>query len=99
MFISGDPSQAGQVLDIAWKYLFIMACCLCILYFLHVYRSALQGLGNTFIPMLSGVVEFVVRVGVAVFLPFIMGTDGIFMLKLLPGQGLRSFLLSAIFLQ
>lgn len=49
--------------------------------------------------MLSGVVEFVVRVGVAVFLPFIMGTDGIFMLKLLPGQGLRSFLLSAIFLQ
>ena len=40
MFISGDPSQAGQVLDIAWKYLFIMACCLCILYFLHVYRSA-----------------------------------------------------------
>ena len=54
MFISGDPEQTSQVLAIAWHYLSIMASCLCILYFLYVYRSALQGLGNTMIPMLSG---------------------------------------------
>ena len=97
MFISGEPSQAGQVLDIAWKYLFIMACCLCILYFLHVYRSALQGLGNTFIPMLSGVVEFVVRVGVAVFLPFIMGTDGIFYAEIAAWTGAAVLLIISYF--
>ena len=78
MFISGDSTQAEQVLDIAWHYLFIMASCLCILYFLYVYRSALQGLGNTMIPMLSGVMEFFVRVGVALLLPKFIGQNGIF---------------------
>nr|WP_296157803.1 MATE family efflux transporter [uncultured Blautia sp.] len=77
-FISGDPSQTEQVLGIAWHYLSIMASVLCILYFLHVYRSALQGLGNTIIPMVSGIVEFFVRVGVALFLPMFMGQNGIF---------------------
>ena len=78
MFISGDPTQAEQVLGIAWHYLSIMASCLCILYFLYVYRSALQGLGNTMLPMLSGVVEFFVRVGVALLLPQFIGQNGIF---------------------
>lgn len=78
MFISGNPAQAEQVLGIAWHYLSIMASVLCILYFLHVYRSALQGLGDTMIPMLSGVMEFFIRVGVALLLPKIMGQNGIF---------------------
>ena len=77
-FISGDPSQTEQVLGIAWHYLSIMASVLCILYFLYVYRSALQGLGNTIIPMISGIIEFFVRVGVALFLPMFMGQNGIF---------------------
>ena len=72
------PPQAEQVLGIAWHYLSIMASCLCILYFLYVYRSALQGLGNTMLPMLSGVVEFFVRVGVALLLPKFIGQNGIF---------------------
>lgn len=78
MFISGDPAQTEQVLAIAWHYLSIMASCLCILYFLYVYRSALQGLGNTMIPMLSGVVEFFVRVGIVLILPRFVGQNGIF---------------------
>ena len=78
MFISGNPAQTEQVLGIAWHYLSIMASVLCILYFLHVYRSALQGLGDTMTPMLSGVVEFFIRVGVALLLPKIMGQNGIF---------------------
>ena len=77
-FISGDSSQAEQVLGIAWHYLSIMASVLCILYFLYVYRSALQGLGNTIIPMISGIVEFFIRVGVALILPVFMGQNGIF---------------------
>ena len=78
MFISGNPAQTEQVLGIAWHYLSIMASVLCILYFLYVYRSALQGLGDTMIPMLSGVVEFFIRVGVALLLPKVMGQNGIF---------------------
>lgn len=78
LFISGDPKQTQQVLEIAYRYLFIMACFLWILYFLYVYRSALQGLGDTVIPMMSGVAEFVMRVGVALLLSLAMGENGIF---------------------
>ncbi len=78
LFISGGPKQTQQVLEIAYRYLFIMACFLWILYFLYVYRSALQGLGDTVIPMMSGVAEFVMRVGVALLLPLAMGENGIF---------------------
>ena len=66
MFVSGE--SAGQVLDVAYTYLSIMAALLSILYFLHVYRSALQGMGDTFLPMISGFVELVMRVGVALTL-------------------------------
>lgn len=78
LFISGDPKQTQQVLEIAYRYLVIMACFLWILYFLYVYRSALQGLGDTVIPMMSGVAEFVMRVGVALLLSLAMGENGIF---------------------
>ena len=54
LFVSGEPEQIRQVLDIAYKYLFIMAVFLWILYLLHVYRSAIQGLGNTLIPKWIG---------------------------------------------
>lgn len=78
LFISGEADQAAQVLDIAYKYLFIMAMFLWVLYLLYVYRSALQGLGNTLIPMASGGAEFAMRVGCALFLPLLIGQDGIF---------------------
>ena len=51
LFVSGEPEQIRQVLDIAYKYLFIMAIFLWVLYLLYVYRSAIQGLGNTLIPV------------------------------------------------
>ena len=78
LFVSGEPEQIRQVLDIAYKYLFIMAIFLWVLYLLYVYRSAIQGLGNTLIPLASGIAEFVMRVSVALLLPKLIGEDGIF---------------------
>ena len=97
MFISGDPEQAGQVLAIAWHYLSVMASCLSILYFLYVYRSALQGLGNTMIPMLSGIVEFFVRVGVALLLPRLIGQNGIFYAEIAAWTGAVILLVSSYY--
>lgn len=97
MFISGNPEQAGQVLAIAWHYLSVMASCLCILYFLYVYRSALQGLGNTMIPMLSGIVEFFVRVGVALLLPRLIGQNGIFYAEIAAWTGAVILLVSSYY--
>lgn len=78
LFVSGEQEQIRQVLDIAYKYLFIMAIFLWVLYLLYVYRSAIQGLGNTLIPLASGIAEFAMRVSVALLLPKLIGEDGIF---------------------
>ena len=49
LFISGDPAEAAASMDIAYRYLAIMSLCLPILYMLHIYRSALMGLGDTLV--------------------------------------------------
>lgn len=87
MFVSGDPSEVKVVLEVAYRYLFIMALCLPILYILHTYRNALQGLGNTVIPMISGIVELVMRVSVALFLPMLIGQDGIYYAEVVAWSG------------
>lgn len=78
LFISGTPQEVEDSLKIAYHYLAIMSVCLPILYMLHIYRSALMGLGDTVIPMCSGFVEMVVRIGVALLLPLAMGQEGIY---------------------
>lgn len=78
LFVSGEPEQVTQVLNIAYKYLFIMSVCLWVLYLLYVFRSAIQGLGNTVIPLISGIVEFMMRIGAALLLPRWIGQNGIF---------------------
>lgn len=45
-----------------------MSAFLMVLYLLYVYRAALQGLGNTLVPMVSGFVELIMRVGAVVIL-------------------------------
>jgi putative MATE family efflux protein len=71
---SADP----QVLAVAKRYLFTMAAMLPILYFLYVYRSALQGMGDTVMPMVSGLGECAMRVGVAWALTYAIGAAGIY---------------------
>ena len=41
-------------------------------------RSAIQGMGNTLIPMISGIIEFIMRTGTVLILPFMIGENGIF---------------------
>lgn len=77
MFLSGTPEEVEGALEIGYRYLAIMSYCLVTLYFLYVYRSALQGLGDTMMPLFSGIAEFVMRTGVALLLPLLIGADGI----------------------
>ena len=48
-----------------------MAAMLWVLYFLYVYRSVLQGLGDTLMPMVSGMAEFVMRISAALIFPIL----------------------------
>ena len=56
----------------------LMAALLPVLYLLYVYRATLQGMGNTFLPMMSGFVELIMRVGAAMVLPGLIGYPGLF---------------------
>ena len=87
LFISGEPQQTQQVLAIAFKYLSIMAAMLWVLYFLYVYRSVLQGLGDTLMPMVSGMTEFAMRISAALILPHFIGRDGVFFAEVTAWSG------------
>lgn len=86
MFLIGRPSLSlfiassadPSVMDVALRYLYTMSCTLPILYFLYVYRSALQGMGDTVMPMVSGLAECAMRVSVAWILTAMIGSDGIY---------------------
>ena len=89
LFISGTPEEYEKTMAIAYYYLSIMSICLPILYLLHVLRSAIQGMGNTVLPMLSGVAEFIMRTLSALFLPLLVGQTGIFYAEILAWIGGR----------
>lgn len=68
LFISGEAAVVEQAADIGYHYLAVMSAALSILYLLHVYRSALQGMGDTLTPMISGVVEMGMRIVVVLII-------------------------------
>lgn len=78
LFISGTPEEVKEVGDISYHYLFNMCICLPILYLLWVYRSALMGLGDTVIPMVSGIMELAMRLLMVMAMPALMGMEAIF---------------------
>ena len=78
LFLSGTPEEIAAASAVAWRYLLFMSLALSALYLLYAYRSALQGMGNTLIPMLSGILEFLLRTGMVLGLTGFIGSDGIF---------------------
>lgn len=97
IFISAEAKMGGQALDIAYRYLFIMSVFLPILYVLHITRSCIQGLGNTVLPMVSGIAEFVMRTASAMLLPVLLGEGGIMYAEVLAWLGADLILVPSYF--
>ena len=97
-FLSGDPAEVAEAGRIAWEYLALMSVCLPVLYVLHIYRSALQGMGNTVMPMASGIAEFVMRTGAAILLPGLIGYTGVFWAEVLAWLGADLILVTSYYL-
>lgn len=74
MFV-GEGSQT--VIDMAVLPLHINAALYSILGVLFVLRGALQGLGQTAVPMVTGVIELVMRLGTAIVLGAVFGYAGV----------------------
>ena len=80
MILLGKPIcsaflKAGEedVVSAAYPYLLICSVMLWSLSLLFVFRSSLQGIGNTFVPMLSGIIELGARIAVVTILPSSLG--------------------------
>ena len=99
MFISGTPEEVAFSTEVAVYYLRVMAAFLSVLYMLHIYRSALMGLGDTVTPMASGGMEFVMRIAVALVLPVMMGQDGIYYAEIAAWAGAAAVLVITYFVR
>ena len=96
-FISGTPEEAAAALKVGVTYLSTMSICLPLLYILHVTRSAVQGMGNTVLPMVSGIAEFVMRTAGVLVLPAIVGENGIFIAEVSAWLGADLILVPSYF--
>ena len=97
-FISGTPEEVAQATRVGYTYLCYMSVCLPVLYILHVTRSAVQGMGNTVLPMVSGIAEFVMRTGCVLLLPALVGEEGIFVAEVLAWAGADVILIPSYFI-
>lgn len=73
-----DPAALAAARDIAYQFLSVMSIFLPILYLLYVYRSALQGMGDTLFAMISGFIEFTCRVSIATWVKYSRVESGLY---------------------
>ena len=80
LFISREDADLALAAgNTAYHYLCVMSAALPMLYLLYTYRSAVEGMGKTNLSLLSGMVEFAIRVGGAMIVGgFALAQHGIF---------------------
>ncbi len=72
-----DAAQAGEIIAASRQYLKISAAFFPFLFVIFIYRNALQGIGHSFMPLMGGVTELVVRCAAALVLPGLLGFTGV----------------------
>jgi len=78
MFLDVNEAGGPQALEVAVRYLTIMAITLIILYIQHVFSNTLEAMGIAVWSMYSGIAEFVGRVLMAKVAINWIGTDALF---------------------
>lgn len=91
------PEEAMAAGNVAYRYLCVMSAGLPILYLLHAYRAALQGVGNAQVPLWSGVAEFLFRVGGSIVVGLTLWADGIFITEISAWVGAAVLLAAAYY--
>ncbi|MEG1426610.1 MAG: MATE family efflux transporter [Oscillospiraceae bacterium] len=79
LLISGDPERITEILRVANRSLSVTAVCLPFLHLLYLFRSGIQGMGKTLIPMASGFLELAARIFAVAILPLFLGEWGIYL--------------------
>jgi len=85
-----DPDIVGDTSEIyaaSTQYLYVSALFFPFLFLLFIYRNALQGVGITFMPLMAGVAELVIRVVASLILPNYFGYQGVILVDVLAWVG------------
>ena len=77
-FVTGGESVVNEAVQVGCRFLLILAVFFPLLYFLYIIRSCVQGMGNTFWPVVSSMVQLAMRLACAVWLTRIIGESGVF---------------------
>lgn len=77
-FLTGDSVTVEGAMRIGYQFLLVLAVFFPFLYILYVTRSCIQGMGNSLLPMISSIVQLVMRTGCALLLPALIGESGVF---------------------
>ncbi len=75
---SEDIAMMQEGIHIGYSFLVVMAVFLAFLYLLYVYLSALQGMGDSVTPMISGFIELAIRIGVSLIVGYLGIQKGVF---------------------
>ena len=97
LFIREEPGVSEQVMAFGYDFLRVMAAGLPMLYLLFIYRTTLQGLGDTVVPMASGFLELALRIGSALLLPMVIGYWGVYLAEIAAWIGAGFFLITGCY--
>jgi len=87
LFVTGEAAVVAEVVDYAFPYLCYICAFMWVLYLLFVYRSTLQGLGNTVVPMWSGFIELAMRLIFLFSLKPFLGITGVYIAEIMAWVG------------
>ena len=92
LFIADAQVDAAEAIQIGYRFLRILAAFFPLLYVLYILRACIQGMGNTMIPMLSGLIQVVMRIVCAVAVTSRIGHTGVFWGEVMAWFGADLFL-------
>ena len=92
LFITDTQVEIAEAIRLGYRFLWILAVFFPLLYAVYIIRSCIQGMGNSVMPMLSSLVQVVMRVFCAVILTKIIGSTGVFWGEIMAWLGADIFL-------
>ena len=96
LFITTTEMDVTTAISVGYSFLQILAFGFPLLYVLYIIRACVQGLGDSFFPMLSSFIQVVMRVVCALFLTKAVGYSGLFYGELCAWIGADVFLICVL---
>ena len=96
-FLAGNEATIRATIKIGYQFLMILAIFFPLLYILYIIRSCIQGVGNTVLPMISSIIQLLMRTGCALILPVYIGENGVFWGEVFAWTGADIFLMLSYF--